>query len=74
MEAMGQVPIIGFNSGEYGFNMVQKYFVKETRFNKGLDYSKDILAAKKENNFMILTTYKFQFSHVQNYLLTLVRL
>ena len=41
--------------------MVKKYFVKETSFNKEHNSNEYVFAEKKENNYMFLTTSKFQF-------------
>ena len=45
--------------------MVKKYFVKEISFNNGHDCNEDVFAAK-ENNYMFLTSSKFQFLVVKN--------
>ena len=55
--------MIGFNSGKYDLNMVKEYFVKEICYNKE---DEDVSAAKKENNYMFLTTSKFKFLDVKN--------
>ena len=55
--------MIGFNSGKYDLNMVKEYFVKEICYN-----NEDVFAAKKENNYMCLTTSKFIFLDVKNYI------
>ena len=65
---VNQVPVIGFNSGKYDFNMVKEYFVKEISYNKEGEYNQDVFAAKKENNYMFLTTSKFKFLDVKNYI------
>ena len=62
---VNQVPVIGFNSGKYDLNMVKEYFVKEICYNKE---DEDVSAAKKENNYMFLTTSKFKFLDVKNYI------
>ena len=63
-----QVPVIGFSSGKYDLNMVKDYFVKEISYNKGDECNEDVFAAKKESNYMFLTTSKFKFSYVKNYI------
>ena len=57
--------MIGFNSGKYDLNMVKEYFVKEICYNKE---GEDVFAAKKENNYMFLTTSKSKFLDVKNYI------
>ena len=61
-----QVPVIGFNSGKYDLNMVKEYFVKEISYNKEGECNEDVFAAKKENDYMFLTTSKFKFLDVKN--------
>ena len=63
---VNQVPVIGFNSGKYDLNMVKEYFVKEISYNKYDKYNEDVFAAKKENDYMFLTTSKFKFLDVKN--------
>ena len=65
---VNEVPVIGFNSGKYGINMVKEYFVKEISYNKEDECNEDVLAAKKENDYMFLTTSKFKFLGVKNYI------
>ena len=60
--------MIGFNSGKYDVNMVKQYFVKETSYNKEDECGEVVFAAKKENNYMFLSTSKFKFLHVKNYI------
>ena len=64
---VNQVPVIGFNSGKYDLNMVKEYFVKQISYNKDDEYNEDVFAAKKEN-YMFLTTSKFKFLDVKNYI------
>ena len=64
---VNQVPVIGFNSGKYDLNMVKEYFVKKISYNKEDECNEDVFAAKKENNYMFLTTSKFKFLDVKNY-------
>ena len=65
---VNQVPVIGFNSGKYDLNMVKEYFVKEISYNKEGEYNENVFAAKKENGYMSLTTSKFKFLGVKNYI------
>ena len=46
---VNQVPVIGFNSGKYGINMVKDYFEKDISYNEDDECNKDVFAAKKEN-------------------------
>ena len=64
---VNKVPVIGFNSGKYDLKMVRAYFVKKIGYNKENECDKDVLAAKKENDYMFLTTPKFKFLDVKNY-------
>ena len=59
-----QVPVFGFNSGKYDLNMIKKYFVKAM----GNRANNDIFVGKKENTYMFLTTPKFKFLDIKNYL------
>ena len=59
--------MIGFNSGKYDLNMVKEYFVKKISYNKKDECSENVFAAKKENDYMFLTTSKFKFLDVKNY-------
>ena len=63
---VNQVPVIGFNSGKYDLNMVNQYFVKEICYNKEDECNEDVFVAKKENDYMFLTTSKFKFLDVKN--------
>ena len=60
--------MIGFNSFKYDLNMVKKYFMKEISYNKESEYNEDVFAAKKENDYMFLTTSKFKFLDVKNFI------
>ena len=42
--------------------------MKEISYNKEDECSEDVLAAKKENNYMFLTTSKFKILDVKNYI------
>ena len=64
---VNQVPIISFNSGKYDLNMVKEYFVKKISYNKVDECNEDVFAAKKENDYMLLTTPRFKFLDVKNY-------
>ena len=53
---MNQVAVIGFNSGRYDINMIKRYFVERIAEN----VNEKIKVAKKDNNYMFLTTSKFK--------------
>ena len=42
--------------------------MKDICYNKEDECNEDLFAAKKENNFMFLTTSKFRFLDVKNYI------
>ena len=48
--------------------MVKKYFVQNIAYNKEDECNEDVFAAKKENDYMFLTTPKFKFLDVKNYI------
>ena len=62
---VNQIPVIGFNSGKYDLNMVKEYFVKEIGYNKDDKCNEDVFAA---NDYIFLTTSKFKFLDVKNYI------
>ena len=59
---VNQVPVFVFNSGRYDINMIKEYFVKD------LAKISDAKVAKKENSYMFLSTPKFKFLDIKNYL------
>ena len=59
---VNQVPVFGFNSGRYDINMIKEYFVGD------LAEISDVNVAKKENSYMFLSTPKFKFLDIKNYL------
>ena len=65
---VNQVSVIDFNSDEHDLNMVKEYFAKKISYNKGDDCNEDVFAAKKENDYMFLTTSEFKFLDVKNYI------
>ena len=67
-QRVNQVPLISFNSGKYDLNMVKEYFVKEISYNKDGECNEDVFAAKKENDYMFLTTSTIKFLDVKNYI------
>ena len=65
---VNQVLVIGFNSGKYGLNMVKEYFVKKISYNKEDECNEDVFAPKKEKVCLFLTTSRFKFLDVKNYI------
>ena len=63
-EWMNQVAVIGFNSGNYDLNMIKQYFVERIAEN----INEKIKVAKKNNNYMFLTTPRFKFLDIKNFL------
>ena len=63
-----QVLVIGFNSSKYDLNKMKEYFVKEISYNKNDKCNEDVFAAKKENDYVFLTTSKFKFLDNKNYI------
>ena len=59
---INKVPVFGFNSGRYDINMIKEYFVRD------LAIISDVNVAKKENSYMFLSTPKFKFLDIKNYL------
>ena len=62
---VNHVPVIGFNSSKYDLYMVKEYFVKEMSYDKDDKCNEDMFAA---NDYMFLTTSKFKFLDVKNYI------
>ena len=58
---VNQVPVIVFNNGKCDLHMMKKYCEKEIGFTKEHDCNEDVFAAKKKNNYMLLTASKFTF-------------
>ena len=67
-QRVNQVPLISFNSAKYDLNMVKEYFVKEISYNKDDECNENVFAAKKENDYMFLTTSTIKFLDVKNYI------
>ncbi|XP_057316834.1 uncharacterized protein LOC130657857 [Hydractinia symbiolongicarpus] len=63
-EGVNQVAVIGFNSGKYDLNMIKRYFVDQIV----RDDSEKINVAKKDNDYMFLTTSRFKFLDIKNFL------
>ena len=60
---LGQVAVIGLNSGKYDLNLIKQYFVERIAKNVW-----QIKVAKKDNNYMFLTTSRFKFLDILNFL------
>ena len=56
---VNQVPVIGLNSGKYDLNIVKEYCVENISYNNDDECNEDVFAAKKENDYMFLTTSKY---------------
>ena len=67
-EWVNQVPAVGFNSGKYDMNMIKEYFVKGVSFDEAKGAHEDVFATKKDNGYMFITTSRFQFLDVKNYI------
>ena len=65
---VNHAPVIGFNSAKYDINMVKEYFVIKISYSKKDECHEDVFAAKKENDYMFLTTSKFKSLDVKNYI------
>jgi len=52
---VNQVQVIGFNSDKYDLNLIKRYFVEE-------------IVARKENDYMFLTTDELKFLDTKNFL------
>ena len=63
-EWVNQVAVIGFNSGKYDINVIKEFFVERIAEN----VNEKIKVAKKDNNYMFLTTSKFKFIDIKNFL------
>ena len=62
---LNQVPVSGFNSERSNLNLIKKYFVQEI---SKPELKGKIFVAKKENEYMFLTTEKFKFLDIKNFL------
>ena len=67
-EWVNQVPVVGFNSGKYDMNIIKEYFVKRISFDEKKDAHEDVFAAKEGNGYMFITTSRFKFLDVKNYI------
>ena len=62
-----QLPVIGFNSGHYDLNAIKRFFVPLLIRNSAAERA-SCFVIKRQNNFMCLTTDKFKFVDICNYL------
>ena len=62
-----QLPVIGFNSGRYDLNAIKRFFVPLLIRNNATERA-SCFVIKRQNNFMCLTTDKFKFVDICNYL------
>ena len=62
-----QLPVIGFNSGHYDLNAIKIFFVPLLIRSSAAERA-SCFVIKKQNNFMCLTTDKFKFVEICNYL------
>ena len=62
-----QLPVIGFNSGRYDLNAIKRFFVPQLIRNSAAERA-SCFVIKRQNNFMCLTTDKFKFVDICNYL------
>ena len=58
-----QVPVLGFNSGQYDLNLIKKHFAE-----KLADTTNKVRVAKNGNKIMFLLTSGFRFLDIMNYL------
>ena len=58
-----QVPVLGFNSGQYDLNLIKKHFAE-----KLADTTNKVRVAKHGNKIMFLLTSGFRFLDIINYL------
>ena len=61
MQWCGQVPVIGFNSGQYDLNLIRKYFISHLGQEK-------VYSGEKQGQIMYMKTPQFVFLDVINYL------
>ena len=67
-EWVNQVPVVGFNSGKYDMNLIKEYFVKRVSLDEEKEANEDVFAAKKDNGYMFITSSRFKFLYVKNYI------
>ena len=63
-EWVNQVAVIGFNSEKYDLNMIKQYFLERIAEN----VNGKTKVAKKDSNYMFLTTPRFKFLDIKNFL------
>ena len=62
-EWCNQVPVLGFNSGRYDLNVIEKYLVENIT-----EMANKITVAKNGNKIMFMHTHSFRFLDIINYL------
>ena len=62
-----QLPVLGFNSSKYDLNAIKRFFVPLLIRNSAAERA-SCFVIKRQNNFMCLTTDKFKFVDICNYL------
>ena len=63
LKYLRQVPVIGFNSSRYDFNVVKPYLVECLHALGGVDF-----VVKKDQSFMAVQTNSFRFLDMVSYL------
>ena len=58
-----QVPVVGFNSGDYDMNLIKTHFAEELA-----DTTQNVRVAKKGNKTIFIVTDGFRFPDIMNYL------
>ena len=62
-EWCNQVPVLGFNSGNYDLNVIREYFVEQLS-----DTTGKVRVAKNGNKILFILTNEFRFLDIINYL------
>ena len=63
LQYLQQIPVIGFNSGRYDFNVVKPFLVQTLQTLGGVEF-----VVKKEQAYMAVQTPKFRFLDMVSYL------
>ncbi|XP_057310402.1 uncharacterized protein LOC130648377 [Hydractinia symbiolongicarpus] len=69
-EWLSQVPVFGFNFEKYDLKLIKQHFVEKITQKDEEDeqVSSNIFVARKANNYMFLTTSRFKFIDIKNFL------
>ena len=62
-EWCNEVPVLGFNSGQYDLNLIREHFAKCLA-----DTTDKVRVAKNANRIMFILTHSFRFLDIMNYL------